>query len=364
MSSNDNRTEKATPKKRKEAVEKGDIAKSTELNSAAVLVAALLSFGLMGSTLLDRQLTFMKHIIGHSSRIDITAESLPGIMGLSGQVAVMILAPLLLAVLVAGVGTSLLQTGLVLATKAIEPKLNKISPLSGVKRLFSLRSIVESIKGFLKISIVGVIAWSVLDNYQDSYRKLAHETTASILDFVFSVIFELSWKVAIAIVIVAILDYAYQRWEYERKLKMSKQEVKDESKQTEGDPKVKGRVRTRQQEMARLRMMDNVRDATAVIANPIHIAVALKYDPKSNLDAPIVVAKGKRKIAEKIKELAREHRIPIIENRPLARSLFEHSEIGMEIPVEHYQAVAEILSWIYQSGANGEQPRNWNMNDG
>ncbi len=363
MSSQDNRTEKATPKRRQEAVEKGDIAKSTELNSAAVLVAALMSFAFWGSSLMDRQLAFMRHIFRQSSSIEVSAEALPGLMRTSGEVVILILAPLLLAVLVAGVGTSLLQTGFVLAPKAMEPKLNKISPLSGVKRLFSLRSLVESVKGFLKIGIVAIIAWSVLDNYRDSYPQLAHETTTGIIQFVFSVIFELSWKVAIAIVVIAVLDYMYQRWEYERKLKMTKQEVKDESKQTEGDPKVKGRVLSRQREMARMRMMDNVRDATAVIANPIHIAVALKYDPLSSLDAPIVVAKGKRKIAEKIKEIAREHRIPIIENRPLARSLFESSEIGLEIPVQHYQAVAEILSWIYQSGAN-EEPRNWKMNDG
>ncbi len=205
------------------------------------------------------------------------------------------------------------------------------------------------LKGIVKIVILALIGYWVIMKYQDAYLLLPNRSVSEILAFLGTVLMDLTIKVGIALLIMAVADYAYQRYEHIKGLKMTKQEVKDETKQYEGDPQMKGRIRGKQMELARQRMMQDIPEATVVVTNPTHIAVALKYEPETNADAPKVIAMGKNKLAQRIKEIAREHDIPVIEDKLLARSLFKACEIGDEIPMALYQAVAEILTQVYQA---------------
>ncbi len=347
-SDNQDRTEQPTPKKLEEAKDRGQVAKSTELNSVAILIAGMLSFK-AGSALFGRTLNgFMVATYHESSFIQITTESLPAQMMVFVKVFATLVLPVMGAIVLAALGSNLAQVGFMIAKKALVPKFSKINPLSGLKRMFSSRSLVEMLKGVLKIIILGLIGFWVLDKHKGAFLVLPHQTVAQILTFLGDMLYEMTLKIGIALLIMAAADYAYQRYQHIKELKMSKQEVRDERKQYEGDPQVKQRIRTEQLRMSRTRMFQDIPEATVVVTNPTHIAIALKYEPHSSADAPKVIAKGKRKVAQRIKEVAREHNIPIIENKPLARGLFEACEIGMEIPAAFYQAVAEILSRIYQ----------------
>lgn len=353
--STQDRTEQATPKRREESRQKGDVPKSMDVGSAAILISALAGFRMFGSDIGDTMTSFCRQVWAESAYFDISRDTLPNLAGFILETAVSIIAPVLIVVMIAGVFAQVAQSGFYIATKALEPQLSKLNPLSGIKRLFSARSLVESAKGAIKLAIVAVVGYSVLFTNTEAYILLSHRTIHEILAFLLDMIYLLGVKCTLALTLIAAADYGYQKWEHERKLKMSKQDVKDETKQSEGDPKMKGEIRSRQTSIARNRMMSAVPEATVVVTNPTHIAVALQYQPKKNSDAPKVIAKGQRKVAERIKELAAKHSIPIVENKPLARSLFQICEVGMEIPLEHYHTVAEILSVIWSNDKN-QQP--------
>lgn len=346
------KTERATPRRREKALEEGQVAKSTELNSAIVLLGALLGFSMMSGQFTDTLFGFIRYTYIQSSFIDISTQSFPAQAAFAIKIMFLLLAPILVFVLVAGLGSNIGQVGFVISKKAMKPKFSKINPLSGIKRMFSLKSLVELIKGILKITIVSIVAYNVVSNHLDEYMYLATRSVNDIIAFAVSTIFELGLKIGIALLVMAVADYAYQKYEHEKSLKMTKQEIKDEVKQQEGDQKIKNRIRSKQMEMSTQRMMQAIPEASVVVTNPVFIAIALKYDPTSNSDAPKVVAKGKRKIASKIKEIALEHDIPIVENKPLARSMYDSCHIGMEIPYDFFQAVAEILADIINSKNN------------
>ncbi len=356
-SNGQDRTEKATPKKREEAAEKGNVPKSTELNSVAVLIAAIAAFKMTGESLGETLKSFLVYIYMDSSQIAISAETIPELVSLVFSTAYKIIGPIILTILAAGLAINYAQVGFMIAKKALEPDFKKISPMAGVKRLFSARSLFETAKGIVKILIVATIGFLVITKHQNEYILLANMTIGEIISFLFAVISELVIKVSIALLIMAIADYAYQKWEHEKNLKMTKQEVRDETKQQEGDQKVKGKIRGIQLQNARNRMMTAVPEATVVVTNPTYIAIALKYEPEKSSDAPTVVAKGKRKVAEKIREIAKKNGIPVMENKPLARSLYDVVEVGHEIPPLYYQAVAEIIARIFQAKKSG-QPLN------
>lgn len=343
------KTEQPTPRRRQEALDKGNVAKSQELNSVAILIVAILAFKVTASFFGELFQRFVKSTYHQSSFLDITVQSLPGQIGDFMGVLAALLLPIMILLVMAVLAMNIAQVGFVFAKKALIPDFNKINPLSGLKRMFSARALVELLKGLLKILIVGLIGYSVHNKYQEGYLLLANESVLGIMSFTFKIIFELTVKVSIALLFMAIADYGYQKWEHEKQLKMSKQEVKDDHKQYEGDPKIKGKIRSIQQKLALSRMMQAVPEATVVVTNPTHIAVALKYEPKSSSDAPKLIAKGKDKVAERIKAIAREHDIPVMEDKLLARGIFDSCEIGMEIPFIFYQAVAEILSQVYQN---------------
>ncbi|MDP8241017.1 MAG: flagellar biosynthesis protein FlhB [Candidatus Hatepunaea meridiana] len=346
------KTEAPSPHRREKAKDEGNVARSMDLNSVAVMLAGIIAIQFNAEKLFKSLSDFMISTFRDASIIDITPDSLPLQVLQAMKYLAPGIVPILLILLLAGIGINYAQVGVIFAKKALIPKFDRVSPLKGFKRLFSLRSLVELLKGLLKIGIVGIIGFSVLNRHLTDYWILSNTTAGQTITFIGQVFFEMSLKIGMALLALALLDFAYQKWEFEKNLKMTKEEVKEEQKQYEGNPELKARIRSLQKQAARRRMMAAVPDATVVVTNPTTIAIALKYAPMKKEDAPMVVAKGKRKIADKIKEIALLNDVPIIENKPLARSLFDTTEPGMEIPIIYYQAVAEILAQVYQLNQN------------
>jgi flagellar biosynthetic protein FlhB len=349
--SKQDKTEKATVHRRKEAREEGNVARSMDLNSIAVLFSGILALWFVAGSMLARICGFFRYIYLDLPNIHITPAAFPSQVIGTLTIIFPILAPMLLLVMLAGLGINLAQTGFNFSLKSLQPKLEKLSPIKGVKRLFSLRSLVELAKGIIKMAIVGYIGYCVIHKHLESYWQQSVDDIGGNINFIAGLMLEMFLKIGVVLIVLGILDYIYQKWEYEKNLRMTKQEVKEESKQYE-NPEIKSRIRSIQKRLARRRMMAVVPDATVVVTNPVFIAVALKYDLGDTRSAPVVVAKGKRKIAEKIKSIARENSVPIIENKPLARSLYDNLEIGFEIPEIFYQAVAEILAQVFNMKEN------------
>ncbi len=352
MAENENgqeKTEQPSAKRLEESIEKGDVPKSQELNSVAVIIAVLLVFkyysGFMGKNLQE----MMGYFYQNSSLITVNATTVPQIMELALTAFAGVVGPVMLGIILFAVISNVGQIGFIFASKALIPDFKKVSPMAGFKKMFSTRSLVELAKGILKIIIIASIGYFVVSSHFDDFLILSHRSILQISELLSDVILEMTFKVVIALFVMAVADFAYQKYEHLQKLKMTKDEAKDETKQSEGDPKLKGKIKAKQQEIARQRMMTDVPTATVVVTNPTHFAVALKYDPLDKSDAPKIVAKGKNLIAQKIKEIASQHDVPIIENKPLARSLFASCEIGSEIPMALYQTVAEILSEVFRS---------------
>ena len=347
-SSGQERTEKATPKKRRQARRKGQVAQSREIPSVLILMTALGFFYFAGTWMFWSISEFIGGVYQNidtlrlNTAADVSAFSVDILKKLFS-----ILIPFFLPILVAGAVGNIGQVGFEVHSEPITPKLSKLNPISGVKKLFSIKSLVELAKSILKILIIGGIAYGLIKSEMEGFAPLMQLSVAEILLFIAKAAFKIIFLVCLALIIMAFLDFVYQRWQHEENLKMTKQEVKDERKQTEGDPKVKGRIRKVQMEMAARRMMEAVPEADVVITNPIHLAIALKFEA-SKMHAPTVIAKGSAHIAERIKEIARNHQVPIVEDKPLAQTLFKMVEIGEFIPEELYRAVAEILAYVYR----------------
>ena len=342
------KTEPATPKRREEARQKGQVALSREIPSVAILLMSLGVFSIAGSWMFGRLSNVMRHIFQNAwSAQHMDNLFVSNILSGVADQAFTILMPLMGAVLVAGVAAHVAQFGFLFTGKPLAPKLDKLNPISGMKRFLSMRSLVELLKALLKIAVIGGVAVLVLRHEIDDAPMLVKLDIAQILAFVGRVAFKICFYACLVLAILAALDYAFQRWKHEEDLKMTKQEVKDEARQREGDPKVKARIRSIQIEMARQRMMEAVPEATVVVTNPTHLAVALKFE-SADMIAPQVVAKGAGHVAQRIKALAKEHNVPVIEQKPLAQALFKAVEIGDFIPSNLYRAVAEILAYVYR----------------
>lgn len=341
------KTEQATPRRRDEARRKGQVARSQELNSAVVLLAALVGLHFLGTGVLHRLMEFMKHIMAEGPSIVVTPASFPMYVIDWSRAYFFSVFPVILIVGAAGLAISLGQVGFLVNEEALQPKLNRLNPGPGLKRLVSKRSLFELVKGILKILIVGYVSYLTIAPEIGRISGLSDIGIGDTFGYMGTMIFRVGLNTALILLVLAIIDYAYQRWEWLNGLKMTKQEVKEETKQTEGDPQVRSRVRSLQREMARKRMMDEVPEADVVITNPTHYAVAVKYD-LDTMDAPRVVAKGQNLIAQRIKELARDAGVPLVENKPLAQTLFKAVEVGGEIPQDLYRAVAEVLAYVYR----------------
>jgi flagellar biosynthetic protein FlhB len=341
------KTEQPTPRKREDTRKKGEVAKSRELPSVAVLLTGLITLTAFGSYMYSQIQTIMKSAFSLLSLHDLSLADF--MVFAERMVASFILAvtPLLAAIFVAAVFSNIMQVGFMFSGELIKPKLSKLNPIKGFGRLFSKQSFMELFKCLLKLAIVGGIAYWTIRGEVKNVPFLGEMETHSIVAYILLAIFKIFIRCTLAMIFLVVIDYAFQRREFEKKIKMSKKEVKDEFKRTEGDPLIKSRIKSIQMQMARRRMMQAVPQADVVITNPTDLAVALKYD-SSSMGAPHLLAKGSGKIAEKIKELAAKYDIPILENRDLARSLYSLVEIGEEIPPALYQAVAEVLAYIYR----------------
>ncbi len=342
------RTERATAKRRQEARRRGQVALSREIPSTLLLFALLgvLVFG--GEALLDRSTRLIAGIYArlHTLRIGRLEDAAALLSGLAEEVLAL-LAPICLPLLLVGFLGNALQIGVEFHAEALQPKWTKLNPLAGLKRIFSLRGAFELAKSLCKLALVGSVAAAVVWGMRHEMPTLVRLDLGAIRGFAFEGVMRILLFSGIAMALLAALDTLYQRWQYEENLKMTKQEVKDERRQTEGDPAVKARIRSIQRQVAYRRMMAEVPRADVVVVNPTHLAIALRFDP-AVMAAPKVVAKGADHVAERIRRIASEHGVPIVENPPLARSLFRLTDVGDTVPVELYRAVAEVLAYVYR----------------
>ena len=336
------KTEKPTPKRISDARKKGNVAKSQDINNAAVLLTASILLYFSWAPLAKLMSTMMVERFSHLPEQDLTLDYLMFLVTQTIQSVVVVLAPIILSLLLVGIVVNYAQVGNLLTFEVLKPKFEKLNPVNGIKRLFSLRSTFEAIKGLIKISIVGWICYAVIS---DRYVELATAYGTGLLGLgtlIGSTAWSIAWRVMIALVFLGLVDFFYQRYEWEKNLKMTKQEVKDEWKQAEGSPEVKSEIKKRQRRMAQQRMMAEVPKASVVITNPTHFAVAVKYE-RDTMEVPVVLAKGTDLVAKRIREVAEEAGVPMIENKPIAQALYKQVEVGDEIPPELYAAVAEIL---------------------
>lgn len=341
------KTEDPTRKRLEEAHERGQVASSREATHFTLLIAFTFVATWMGPNLLKRTQFSLSKFIERPDTIPVSQGDISNLfVDILSNAAGILFIPFMLFV-VAVFASSFLQNNFVFSIDPIIPKLEKISPMKGFSRLFSMRALVEFIKSIIKLTITGFIAWYAVRPYIDQIQKLPQATTLGAMSFLSVTTQRMLIGICIVMFLLALLDFLYQRYQFIRSLRMTKQEVKEEYKQQEGDPQVKQRLRQIRVERARKRMMAAVPTADVIVTNPTHYSIALKYDP-DKMRAPRLVAKGLDNIALRIREVAREHDIPLYENPPLAQALYATVEIDQEIPEEHYKAVAEVITYVYK----------------
>jgi flagellar biosynthetic protein FlhB len=345
--SSEEKTETPTDKRRSDAREKGNVMKSAEINSALVLLAGLMMLYWFSSWMFDGMSAFITQTLSLISHPYMDIDYFMKLMTRSLYFISLICFPICAVIMATGIIVNLLQVGFLLSFEPLMPKLEKLSLISGFKRLLSIKSVVEMLKNIAKLTVIGAVAYFTIKGEFGKFIGLWDASPAAIWNFAAMVAFNIVLRIALVLLIISILDYFYQRYEYEKQLKMTKQEVKEERKQMDGDPQIKSRIRSLQREMARRRMIQEIPKATVVITNPTYIAIAIRYEPDT-MQTPKVVAKGKRIIAEKIKKTALELGIPIIEDKPLARAMYDKVEPGSDIPIEFFTAVAEVLAYVYR----------------
>ncbi len=336
------RTESATPRRREEARRKGQVAKSAELTSTFMFIVGLIALRIIFPSMFSRIISFSEYTFSHISIAEDFQNLGIKIIALLGN----ILGAFVIIMTLSALAINYVQVGFILSGEALIPKFERIDPIKGFSRIISRRTLVSFLQSLMKLTIVGYIMYATLKSDQQKILELADMDIKPAILLIVDETFKMAYRASIFLLGLAILDYAYQRWEFERSLKMTRQELKEELKSSEGDPLIKSRIRSIQREVAMRRMMQAVPSADVVITNPTHIAVALKYE-RENYNAPKVCAKGKNLIAERIKEIARENGVPIIEDKPLAQILYK-LDLDQEIPVTLYKAVAEILARVYQ----------------
>ena len=344
------RTEAPTGKRRQEARERGQVARSMELNSALLLLGACgaLTFGsgLMAHTLL----TAFREGLQLGGRSDLSVDAIRGLFLATAWTVARAIAPVVLTGAVVGIAANVVQVGFRISPQVIGMQWGRISPMHGLGNLLSFRGGVEAVKALLKLAILGVVAYRTLQPEWAQFPTLAEMELADLIRWQLGLGLRLALRVVGVYCLVAVADYGYQRWQHEKSLRMSRGEIQEEGKQQEGNPQIRARVRKLQQERSLRRMMQDVPSASVVVVNPTHIAVAIKYSG-GTMRAPKVVAKGKRLLAERIVRLAREAGVPVIQDIPVARALYKLVDVGGEIPAAFYRAVAKILAYVYARAA-------------
>ncbi|MEN6372168.1 MAG: flagellar biosynthesis protein FlhB [Armatimonadota bacterium] len=341
------KTEAASPRRREEARKEGKVAQSNDLVSAAGLLFSLLLMKSAGPYLMNGMSSMMRQSLSNLHHNELTINTLRPLAITYGLQFFRLCLPIMAVTAVVGIAANVLQVGFRVTPKAIAPDLNRIDPIKGLARLFAGRSLIELLKSIAKVGVVSYFIYTFLKGEYPVLLDLAGLSPSAMVDTVTTLGWKLVSRGSIVMLVIGILDYMYQRIQFEQSIKMTKQEVKEEYKRSEGDPQIKSKIRQRQREMARHRMIQDVAKADFVVTNPTHFSVAIQYDP-SKMAAPIVLAKGQRLLAFKIREVATANGVPIIENPPVARFLYKNVEVGQPIPEDLYQAVAEMLAYVYQ----------------
>lgn len=341
------RTLPATPRKREEARERGHVARSLDLSTALVLLAAVLAINLFGRPYFGGMLKSLESALGGLDRFDVGPDDLGSVLGGALRLMLVSLFPLLAVTLAVALASGFLQVGFVFSLQPLTPSWDRLDPMAGLQRIFSRRGFVRLLQGLLKIAGVAAVLFLTVWAERHVLAGLPGVEFGVVVRYLAEIVFVVSVRAALALLVLAILDYAFQRWQYEADLRMSRQEYREELKRYEGDPKIRERRRAIQRQLALQRMMTRVPRATVVVTNPTEISVALEYQ-SGTMEAPKVVAKGAGHLALRIREVALENRVPIVQRPEVARALYKTAEVGQTIPYELYQAVAEVLALVYR----------------
>ncbi len=342
------KTEEATPRRKQEARKKGQVPRSTELNSVLVLLALFVILNFFGRWFYKELINYVEQYLSPGElNTELSDSNLGDLLIRHGTMFLRLFLPLGLGALLTGLVINFIQVGAMFTLEPLKPKFSKLNPIAGLQRLFSARGFVELAKSIIKLAIVAYFAYSTIREHLFLFLDMVRQTPFDVAMAVWRIIYQVAVKICVFLLVLAILDYLYQRWEFRKSLRMTKREVKDEYKQTEGNPQIKNKIRQRQREIAMRRMMQDVPKADVVITNPTHLAIALRYD-SSKMAAPVVVAKGEGFIAQKIKEIAAANDVVLVENKPLAQAIYKTVDIGEAIPANLFQAVAEVLAYVYR----------------
>jgi len=357
QSSSGEKTEKASAKKKRDARKRGEVHKSQDAISALSMLVMFATLNALWPKGWNALQLFMSQYLSDSyiatQASNINNQSMQEVYSSLLMSASNFLIPVFGVAVLVGVIGNVIQTGPIFVPNRVTPKFSKINPINGFKRMFSIASVVELIKSFCKVILFGVLVYQTIAKQLTEYPGMMTWQVGDAINSIMEVSFKLGMKVGAAFLMLSLVDMFYQWWKFEKDLRMTKQEVKEEYKQLEGDPKIKSKIRQKQRSMSARRMMEQVSSANVVVTNPTHFAVALRYDEKVD-KAPVIVAKGQDYLAQKIKEKAQEHDIVIVENKPVARALYSACEIGDQIPPQMYQAIADILVYVYRLKKDGK----------
>ncbi len=347
----DDKTEPATARRRDEARESGQMPKSQDLTSAALLLFGMVAISLTSTNFINGLAGLMRALLGNQFYGD-NADVLGNSMRISLPVMVRILSPILITVLGVSLITTYMQVGFRITTKPLMPNLAKLNPVQGFGRLFGGQNWFQLAMNLFKMILVAVIAYNRFNLHLPEVVSLSAVDFPANFSIAAGIIYDLAWRIAVALLILSLVDWIYKKWKFERDIRMSKQEIKDEAKMMEGDQAIKGRRRQLGRKMIMQRIHRDVPRADVVVTNPTELAVALKYDPKS-MNAPRVVAKGAGFLAARIRQIAIQNGIPLVERKPLAQALYKTVDVGQEVPAEFYQSIAEILAYVYELAGKG-----------
>ncbi len=342
------KTEKATPKKRREARRKGQVFQSREISSALVLLFIFIGLKVFSKTIYIQLSEFATKVFTECLQIeDLYMPDVLARVFIDGVIVLFkCVGPTLIIALLSGMIISYAQVGFLFTLETLKPQFSRINPINGLKRIFSMQGLVNLLKSVLKVIAVAYVTYTYLNSKTHAVMGLMDMELTQIASFIATISIDLAIRICVVLIVLGIFDFGYQWWEYEKEMRMTKQEVKEEYKQVEGNPEIKGKIRQKQRQMSMRRMMQEVPKADVIITNPTHFACALKYEADES-SAPVLLAKGQDYIAVRIKEIAKEAKVEIVENKPLARAIYDTVEIGQEIPQHLYQAVAEVLAFVY-----------------
>ncbi len=347
------KTEKATPKKRREARQKGQVFQSREISSALVLLFVFVGLKIFINNIGAQLSEFTTKVFTEYTQIeDLYMPDVLARVFIDGTIVLFkCVGPIMLIALLSGIIISYAQVGFLFTFDTLKPQFSRINPINGLKRIFSMQGLVNLLKSILKVVAIAYVTYTYLNGKTHAVISLMDMELTQIALFIGTTTIDLAIRICVVLIVLGIFDFGYQWWEYEKEMRMTKQEVKEEYKQVEGNPEIKGKIRQKQRQMSMRRMMQEVPKADVIITNPTHFACALKYDANET-SAPLLLAKGQDYIAIRIKEIAKEAKVEIVENKPLARAIYDTVEIGQEIPQHLYQAVAEVLAFVYSLKGN------------